>query len=161
MSMPFPQQLDLLSDLVALAFQCDITRVATYMYEHAFSDVRSFTSFLPTVTGRHHQITHSNEAAQEEKIDMFYVDRFAYLMGKLKNMKEGDKTVLDNSVVYFTSEFGDGHTHNHRKLAMLVAGKGGGKLKTGLHVSYPLDAGAGTGPDGLGNPRDTQLGTCT
>jgi hypothetical protein len=89
---------------------------------------------------------------------MFYVDRFAYLMGKLKNMKEGDKTVLDNSVVYFTSEFGDGHTHNHRKLAMLVAGKGGGKLKTGLHVSYPLDAGAGTGPDGLGNPRDTQLG---
>jgi hypothetical protein len=158
MTMPFPQQLDLLSDMIALAFQCDVTRVATHMFEHAFSDVRSFTSFLPGVTGRHHQITHSNEAAQEEKIDMFYVDRFAYLLGKLKNMKEGDKTVLDNSVVYFTSEFGDGHTHNHRKLAMLVAGKGGGKLKTGLHVNYPLDAGAGTGPDGLGNPRDTQLG---
>ena len=54
--------LDLLSDLVALAFQCDVTRVATYMYEHSFSDTRSFAPFLPTVTGRHHAITHQASA---------------------------------------------------------------------------------------------------
>jgi hypothetical protein len=159
-SMPFPMQLDLLSDLVALAFQCDVTRVATYMYEHSFSDVRSFSTFLPGVTGRHHAITHQNTAAaltQEERINTFYIERFAYLLGKLKNMKEGNGTVLDNSIVYFTSEFGDGHGHNMRDLPMVVAGKGGGKLKPGVHVTYPLDPGKGTGVDGLGNPRDTQL----
>lgn len=158
--MPFPEQLDLLSDLVALAFQCDVTRVATYMYEHSFSDTRSFSSFLPGVTGRHHSITHANTAAalvQEEKINTFYIERFAYLLGKLKNMKEGAGTVLDNSIVYFMSEFGDGHGHNMRDLPVVVAGKGGGKLKPGLHVSFPLDPGKGTGPDGLGNPKDKQL----
>jgi hypothetical protein len=160
-TMPFPTQLDLLSDMVALAFQCDVTRVATYMFEHSFSDVRSFSSFLPGVTGRHHAITHANSAAalvQEEKINTFYIERFAYLMSKLKAAKDaGGASVLDNSVIYFTSEFGDGHMHNMRDLPVVVAGKAGGKLKTGLHVNFPLDPGKGTGPDGLGNPNDTQL----
>jgi hypothetical protein len=158
--MPFPEQLDLLSDLIALAFTCDVTRVATYMFEHSFSDVRSFSSFLPGVTGRHHSITHANTAAalaQEEKINTFYIERFAYLMKKLKDAKEGNGSVLDNSIIYFTSEFGDGHGHNMRDLPMVLAGKGGGKLKAGIHVSFPLDPGKGTGPDGLGNPNDKQL----
>jgi hypothetical protein len=155
-AIPFPEHLDLLSDLIALALQCDLTRVVTYMFEHAFSDVRSF-SFLPGVTGRHHAITHSNQLVQEEKIDRFYVDRVAYLLGKLKAIREGDRTLLDNSIVYFTSEFGNGHEHDHRQLAMLVAGKAGGRWKTGLHLDYPLDPGPATGPDGVGNPNDTQL----
>ena len=159
-AMPFGMHLDLLSDLVALAFQCDVTRVATYMYEHSFSDTRSF-AFLPGVTRGHHSITHLNSAAglvQEEKINLFYIDRFAYLMGKLKAAKDGDgSSVLDNSIIYFTSEFGDGHGHNMRDLPMVVAGKGGGKLKTGIHVNYPLDPAPGTGVDGKGNPKDTQL----
>lgn len=161
-SIPFPEHLNLLSDLVALAFQCDVTRVATYMFEHSFSDARQF-SFLSGVTGRHHTITHQDfkqtggPYPQEEKINQFYIERFAYLMGKLKNMKEGAGSVLDNSIIYFCSEFGDGHAHNHRGVAMIVAGKGGGRLKQGQHVNYPLDPGKGTGVDGLGNPKDTQL----
>jgi hypothetical protein len=159
-AMPFNMHLDLLSDLIALAFQCDATRVATFMYEHSFSDTRSF-AFLGGVTRGHHSITHLNSAAglvQEEKINLFYIDRFAYLMGKLKAAKDGDgSSVLDNSIIYFTSEFGDGHGHNMRDLPMVLAGKGGGKLKTGIHVNFPLDPGAGTGVDGKGNPNDTQL----
>jgi hypothetical protein len=159
-AMPFGMHLDLLSDLIALAFQCDVTRVATYMYEHSFSDTRSF-SFLPGVTGRHHSITHLTTAAgvvQEEKINLFYIDRFAYLLGKLKAAKDADgSSVLDNSIIYFTSEFGDAHGHNMRDLPVVVAGKGGGKLKAGIHVNYPLDPAPGTGVDGKGNPNDTQL----
>jgi hypothetical protein len=158
-NMPFNMHLDLLSDLLVLAFQCDMTRVATFMYEHSFSDARSF-SFIG-VTGRHHTITHLTTAAglvQEEKISLFYLDRFAYLMGKLKAAKDGDgSSVLDNSIVYYTSEFGDAHAHNMRGVPVFLCGKGGGKLKTGIHVDYPLDPGMGTGVDGLGNPRDTQL----
>jgi hypothetical protein len=158
-TLPFLDHLNLLSDMIVLAFQCDVTRVATYMFEHSFSDVRSF-SFLPGVTGRHHTITHTPaQIAQEEKIDLFYVDRFAYLLGKLKAITENGKSVVDNSIIYFCSEFGDGHNHNMRDVAMLVAGKGGGRLKTGIHVNYPLDPGMGAGVDGLGNAKDRQLGS--
>jgi hypothetical protein len=154
---PFTEHLDLLSDLIALSFQCDVTRVATFMFEHSFSDDRNF-SFLPGVTGRHHSITHDAEAQdQEEIIDRFYVERFAYLMGRLKNITETDSTVLNHSITYFTSEFGNGSIHDFRNAAMLVAGTGGGRLQTGLHVQYPLAAGDGTGADGRGNPDDVQL----
>jgi hypothetical protein len=158
-NVPFNEHLDLLSDVLALAFQCDVTRVATFMYEHSFSDQRNL-NLIPGVTRRHHALSHLNNAsalAELEKIQGFYIDRFVHLMGKLKNMKEGNGTVLDNSVIYFTSEFGDGYSHNMRDLPVLVAGKGGGKLKTGLHVSFPLDPAPGTGADGKGNPKDKQL----
>jgi hypothetical protein len=152
---PFAEHLDMLSDLIALAFQCDVTRVATYMFEHSFSDARNF-GFLGVTRG-HHQLSHSRDFASLEKIDRFYVERFAYLLGKLKAMNEGDRTVLDNSIIYFGSEFGDGGGHDHRELALLVAGKAGGRWKTGLHVDYPLHPDEGTGVDGVGNPLDTQL----
>jgi len=84
------QRHEVLNDLIALAFQCDITRVGTYMFEHSFSDTRSF-NFLQGVTARHHEITHSDDAAdQEEKINTFYIQRFAYLLSKLKAATEGD-----------------------------------------------------------------------
>jgi hypothetical protein len=156
-NLPFQEHLDTLSDLIALAFQCDITRVGTYMFEHSFVDTRSF-SFLPGVTGRHHEITHSDNASdQEVKINTFYVQRFAYLMGKLKAATEGDSNVLNNSIVYFTSEFGNAHLHDMRNVPMVVAGKAGGKFKTGQHIVYPLAPGDGMGVDGRGNRDDVQL----
>jgi hypothetical protein len=154
--LPFQEHLDLLSDLIVLAFQCDVTRIGTFMFEHSFSDTRSF-NFLPGVTARHHEITHSDEADQEEIINTFYIQRFAYLLGKLKTATEGDSNVLDNSIVYFTSEFGNAHAHDHRNLAMIVAGKAGGKFKTGQHIVYPLAPGDGIGVDGRGHRNDTQL----
>lgn len=155
-AIPFKDHLDLLSDLIVLAFQCDTTRVATYMFEHSFNDTRVM-NFLTGVTQGHHEITHSNSAAQEEKINIFYYERFAYLLGKLKAIKEGAGTLLDNSVVYMTSEFGDAHLHDHRALAVIQAGKAGGKFKTGQHIKYALGAGPGAGVDGRGNRADTQM----
>jgi hypothetical protein len=164
---PLSERLDLLSDVLALAFQCDSTRVATFMYEHSFSDQRNL-NFIPGVTRRHHALSHLGNPtsmtptsvgalAELDKIQGFYIDKFVYLMTKLKAMKEGNGTVLDNSIIYFTSEFGDGFSHNMRDLPVVLAGKGGGKLKTGLHVDFPLDPAPGTGADGKGNPKDTQL----
>ena len=152
----FTRHLDLMTDMIVLAFQCDVTRVATFMCEHAFSDQRSF-DFLPGVTARHHEITHSDKADQEEKINRFYLQRFAYLLGKMKGIKEGDSTLLDNSIVYLTSEFGDAHTHNHRDMIMVLAGRAGRRFKTGQRIDYPLDSAPGKGVDGAGNRNDTQL----
>jgi hypothetical protein len=154
--LPFGEHLDLISDLIALAFQCDVTRVGTYMFEHSFSDIRSF-DFLPGVSARHHEITHGDDADQEQIVNNFYIERFAYLLSQLKAASEGDSNVLDNSIVYFTSEFGNAHAHDHRGLAMLVAGKAGGKFKTGEHIVYPLAPGDGEGVDGRGHRDDTQL----
>src|SRR6185369_10679329 len=94
---------------------------------------------------------------QEVKINTFYVQRFAYLLSKLKAATEGDSNVLDNSIVYFTSEFGNAHLHDMRNVPMVVAGKAGGKFKTGQHIVYPLAAGDGAGVDGRGNRDDVQL----
>jgi hypothetical protein len=155
---PFDQHLDLLSDLVVLAFQCDIVRVGTFMFEHSFSDQRNF-SFIGISSG-HHQLTHEDTASaatDEAKINAFYVDRFKYLLTKMKAATEGDSNVLDNSIVYLTSEFGNAHIHDMRGLPMVVAGKAGGKFKTGQHIVYPLAPGAGTGGDGKGNKDDVQV----
>jgi hypothetical protein len=157
-TIPFDEHLDLLSDLVVLAFQCDIVRVGTYMFEHSFSDERNF-NFIGVSEG-HHTLTHDQSAdagVQEQKINAFYIARFEYLLKKMKAATEGDSNVLNNSIVYFMSEFGDAHSHNMRNLPMVVAGKAGGKFKTGQHIVYPLGAGEGTGGDGKGNPADKQL----
>lgn len=155
---PFDKHLDLLSDLIVLSFQCDILRVGTFMFEHSFSDERNF-SFIGVSQG-HHTLTHDESTdahVNEEKINQFYMARVAYLLQKMKAATEGDSNVLNNSIVYVTSEFGDPHTHNMRGLPMLVAGKAGGKFKTGQHIVYPLAPGEGTGGDGKGNPGDKQL----
>ena len=154
--LPFQEHLDTISDLIALAFQCDITRVGTFMFEHSFDDLHTF-GFLG-VNGDHHDITHDPDGdAQEQIINNFYVERFAYLLSKLKAATEGDSNVLYNSIVYFTSEFGNAFVHDHRNLPMIVAGNAGGKFATGQHINYPLAPGDGEGVDGRGHRDDTQL----
>jgi hypothetical protein len=137
--------LDLMSDMIALAFQCDLTRVATFMMEDALNGTRSFR-FL-NVTGQHHELSHHGGDTTKldalQTINTFEVERFAYLIGKLKSTLEGSSSILDNSVVLFTSDFGDGDDHYHWDLPMLVVGKGGGKFKTGQHIIYPHTSGNG------------------
>ena len=62
--------------------------------------------------------------------------QFAYLIGKLKSVPEGDGTLLDNCMVTYGSGNSDGNRHTHHDLPVLLAGKGGGSLKTGRHVRY-------------------------
>lgn len=134
----YEQHLHLLSDLIVLAFQCDVTRVATYMLEDPFNS-RSF-SFLG-VTGNHHNISHHGGAAaklmSQQKINTFYATQLAYLLDKLAKATEGGQSVLHNSIVLYTSEFGDGDDHYHWDLPVLVAGAAGGRWKPGRHINYP------------------------
>jgi hypothetical protein len=135
----YQQHLQLLSDLIVLAFQCDVTRVATFMQEDPFNS-RSF-SFLG-VSGNHHSLSHhggsSSKQASLQKINTFEVQQLAYLLGKLAQASEGEGgSVLHNSIVLFTSDFGDGDDHYHWDLPVLVAGHAGGRWKPGRHISYP------------------------
>lgn len=128
-----------MSDLIAIAFQCDQTRVITMMLGNAGS---THTHPQIGITESHHEISHHMGAQANldklTKINEWEVGEFAYLLGKLKAVDDGDgQTVLDNSIIFFGSEIADGDAHNHTNMPMIVAGGGSGQLITGAHKRLP------------------------
>jgi hypothetical protein len=137
----YAEHVKLMLDMIALAFQTDATRVSTFMFGNAVSNV-SFR-WLDGVTGSHHDMSHhANDAEklrQYQLINKWYVAQYAYLLGKLRNAKEGESNVLDNSAIIFASALSDGNSHNMHNLPIIVAGKAGGKLATGQVPLYSED----------------------
>ena len=131
----------LMLDIMALAFWSDASRVSSFMFGNSVSD-RNF-SFLDGVSGNHHSISHHMDKTEllEEyvKITAWHVEQYAYFLDKLQNIKEGDKTLLDNSMVMFASDLRDGNRHSPKNLPIILAGKGGGKIKTGQNLIYEKD----------------------
>ena len=134
----FAEHVRLMLDMMVLAFWSDTTRVATFMFGNAVSP-RNF-SFLPGVRGGHHEISHhKNEPTsleQYQRINRWHVEQYAYMLGKMKSIKEGDGTLLDNSMVLFGSGMSDGNSHSPRNLPLVLAGKAGGDFATGRHLRY-------------------------
>src|SRR3954454_7929599 len=95
----------LMLDVIALAFQSDTTRISTFMFGNAVSNV-SFR-FLEGVSAGHHDVSHHQRDAdklrQYQLINRWHIAQYAYLLRRLESMKEGDSTVLDNSMVLFAS----------------------------------------------------------
>ena len=132
----------LMLDMIAIAFQSDTTRVSTFMFGNAVSNV-SFR-FLEGVSAGHHDVSHHqkdpDKLRQYQLVNKWHVDQYAYLLRKLKGMKEGDTTVLDNSMVLFASALSDGNSHNMHKLPLVLGGRGGGRIDVGQHLVYPEDS---------------------
>src|SRR5262245_55659957 len=128
-------------DMMALALQSDTTRICTFMFGNAVSG-RNF-SFLDGVRGGHHDISHHQKNA--EKLEMYYrinrwhIEQYAYLLGKLKNMPEGDGSVLDNSMILFGAGLRDGDAHSPHNLPLVLGGRGGGRIASGQHLIYEKD----------------------
>ena len=129
------QHLRLLFDMLALAFQTDTTRIATFLIAHDGSN-RPYPAI--GVADGHHDLSHhgGDEAKKQKiaKINRFHVTQFAYFLGKLKAIKEGEGTLLDNCMIVYGCAIGDGNAHNHDDLPILLAGRGGGTLHPGRHV---------------------------
>lgn len=125
-------------DLMVLAFQTDTTRLATFMLAHDGSN-RSFPDL--GVPDAHHSLSHhqSDPVKLEKiaKIDQFYLRQFGYFLDKMKSVKEGDATLLDNSMIVFGGGIGDGNRHNHDNLPILLAGGAGGTLTPGKRLVLP------------------------
>lgn len=116
-------------DIMVLAFQTDATRVITNMLADGQTN-RVYENL--GLTSGHHQLTHSNGGdAEIQQIDQFMVEEFARFVGKLKSIPEGDGTLLDNCMIMFGSELGDGRKHNHNDLPCVIAGGAGGAVNTG------------------------------
>jgi hypothetical protein len=134
----FAEHVRIMLDLMVLAFWSDTTRVSTFMFGNAVSP-RNF-SFLSGVRGGHHEISHhKNEQAnleQYQRINQWHVEQYAYMLTRMKQIREGDSTLLDNSMVLLGSGMSDGNSHNPRNLPLVLAGRGGGTLATGRHLAY-------------------------
>jgi hypothetical protein len=139
-----PKQLDehitLMFDLMTLAFQTDTTRVATFMLANEGSN-RSYPS-IGVNDGHHHLSHHQNKQdwiEQLKKIDKYLVGHFAKFLEKLDGVREGNGTLLDQSMIVYGSAIADGNRHSHNDLPILLAGRGGGSIASGRHLSYPKD----------------------
>jgi hypothetical protein len=134
----YSEHVKLMFDLMALAFQGDVTRVSTFMFANEGSG-RSYP-FIGVPEGHHDLSHHGNDPKKHEKIqkiNTFHIEHFAYFLNKLASIREGDGTVLDHSMMVYGSGIGDGNRHNHDDLPILFVGKGNGTIKTGRHVVYP------------------------
>ncbi len=131
----------LMMDMIATAFQTDTTRVATFMFGNAVSNV-SFR-FLEGVSAGHHDVSHHSKEAdklrQYQLVNQWHIAQCAYLLQRLSEMKEGEGTVLDNSMVLFASALSDGNSHNPHKLPIVLGGRGGGRIDSGQHLVYTED----------------------
>ena len=134
----YEQHIRVMFDLMALAFQTDTTRIATFMLAHDGSN-RSFPDI--GVPDAHHGISHHQrdpeKLAKLGKIDRFYLRQFAYFLDKLKSIKEGEGNVLDNSMIVWGGGIGDPDRHNHDNLPIVVAGRAGGTWTPGKRVMLP------------------------
>ena len=131
------EHIRLMLDLMALAFQGDVTRISTFMFANEGSN-RSYAE-IGVPEGHHDLSHHGGDAKKHEKIrtiNRFHVEQFGYFLGKLKSIREGDGTLLDNILIVYGSGIGDGDRHNHNDLPIVMAGRGGGTVKSGRHLEY-------------------------
>jgi uncharacterized protein DUF1552 len=131
----YEQQVQLMFDVLTLAFQTDSTRVATFIVAHDGSN-RPY----PTIGIRegHHDLSHHrNDEAKKAKlalINRYHATQFARFLDRLKSIKEGEGNLLDNSTIVYGSALSDGNRHFPEDLPILVAGHGGGRIATGRHL---------------------------
>jgi hypothetical protein len=136
----FVDHVRLMFDLMILAFQADLTRISTFMICREGS-TRTYREI--GVSDAHHPLTHhrGNPEWIEKvaKINCFHLEQFAYFVGKLKSIPDGDGTLLDRMMVVYGSGLADGNQHTHNDLPVAIAGGGNGALRLGRHVRYPKE----------------------
>jgi hypothetical protein len=131
----YEQQMQLMYEVMALAFQTDTTRIATFIVAHDGSN-RPY----PTIGIRegHHDLSHHRNDEEKKKklaqINRYHAAQFARFLDRLKATPEGDGNLLDHCTLLYGSALSNGDKHSPEDLPILVAGHGGGRLATGRHL---------------------------
>jgi len=145
------EYMQVMCDLTVLAFQTDTTRVSTYI-----GSTPNGVSYpeLGFRDEHHSQTHHNNEPGKVDKvakITAFNIAQFAYMVKRMASLREGDGTLLDNCIMMWGSGLEDGNKHARENLPFILAGRGGGSIRTGRFL-----------PDTKGNQGDllTTILTC-
>ena len=155
----------LMSDLMVIAFQTDMTRVVSFMMAREGSN-RSYRSI--GVSDGHHSVTHHqndpDKISKTMKINELHVQSFSYLLDRLKATPDGAGTLLDHSMILYGSSISDGNAHTHHDLPLVLAGGAACSIKGGRHIRYndqtPMNNLLVTMLDRAGIPAET-LGDAT
>ena len=131
------QYTKLMIDMQVIAWQTDMTRVASLMLGRDGSN-RSYREI--GISDGHHSISHHQGDGERldklMKIDELHVSMFAYLLQRLRETPDGDGTLLDHSLVLFGSSISESNIHTHDDLPIVLAGTAGGRLKGNRHLAY-------------------------
>jgi hypothetical protein len=133
----FDEHVKLQSDLLALAFRADITRVATMLYARDLT-TRSYPESGTTVAfhaGSHHGEDPKRKAVYAQ-VNRYHVSMLVYLAQKLAKTPDGDGTLLDHSLILYGSNMGNSNQHSHEEVAHVLVGGANGQLKGGRHLAY-------------------------
>lgn len=131
------EHIRLMGDMMVLAFQGDLTRICTFMIANEGSN-RPYRN-INVAEGHHDLSHHAGDPVKKTKIrdiNRFHMEQVAYVVKKMATIKEGDSTLLDNTMLVYGGGIGDGNRHNHDDLPVVLIGKGGGTIQTGRHVKY-------------------------
>ncbi len=131
----FAEHVKLMFDLQAVAFASDITRVFSFKMgrdgsSRAYPESGSNAGFHPS---SHHQ-DREDRIREFQKINTYHVAQLPYFLNKLKNTPDGERSLLDNTLVIYGSPMGNSNVHNHKRCPLFFAGHAGGQLKGGLHI---------------------------
>ena len=134
----FREHIQLMYDMMILAFQTDSTRIATFLLANEGSN-RTFPD-IKIAEGHHNLSHHRNKKEPLDKIaeiDRWYIEQFARFLEKMDTVKDVDgKSLLHNSMIVYGSGNADGNAHTHANLPVILAGAGGGTLETGRNVKF-------------------------
>lgn len=132
------EHMRLMCDMMVLAFQTDVTRIATFTLAREGSEQRYR---MVGVNEGHHTISHHQNRPANlvrlKAINVYFNQQLAYFTSRLKAIKEGEGTLLDNCMIAMGSAHADPNRHSHENLPILLVGGGGGTIRTGRYIRFP------------------------
>lgn len=131
----------LMLDLMVIAFQSDVTRVSSLMMGNSVSNINF--SFLDGISDGFHSLSHhenqESKLAQYQRIGQWHIEQFAYFLGRLRDIHEGEQSLLNRSMILFGSDLRDGNAHSPHNLPIVLAGHAGGRIQSGQHLEFEPD----------------------
>lgn len=125
-----------MTDILVAALSCDQTRVFNMGYSESFA-----ATTRKTVPNSHHSVTHEEHLNKQgyQAMHSWFIrramDEWAYFVGALASVREGDRTLLDNALVFAHSDHEQARVHSLDGIPMMTAGRAGGRMKSGVHVA--------------------------
>jgi hypothetical protein len=136
-SSDFAEHFKLMTDMITVAFQADLTRVVTFLVTREGTS-RAYREI--GIADGHHPLTHHRNVVElmdkVAQINRYHVEQFAKWIATLKSAQEGNASILDNSMIVYGAGLADGNAHTHHDLPTLIAGRGGNAVTTGRRVVY-------------------------